>query len=406
MAEKNLCREANLENKEFATHCASGTMTAMGTALPRGVGGAQNPVECVLVPNYNGFGLQATQHKMAAMGALPMVPAAAAAGAAAVNLQAVTGALPRLMMPAMVAADFTAKFAAANRIVVGGEVCIHYAAPIPGGGGWDVPISCSRFDHQVIVREASVVFDDCLAVEPAGKFLAVQAFPDIARCPNSEAKHVIRRFHEYFGLSTRGQLDADGLHFVLGIFPSLYDTMSAGGVGLHDGPGGPIRIADYGTAGDMQLEFWLFVKPGYESPQASAAAMAGFDALHTKLIDLGCLDGAWRVPVGPPFRRDGIYIDPKVHPAWMVAGDRNNYAGMFMVHNYFMSLKRSWRGNTGGRPIAAQNNMMALMNVIPQRAVAPTNFPVVAVPPPVAPPANASAHLPSRSIAFGRVGIP
>merc|ERR1719183_2990082 len=118
------------------------------------------------------------------MGALPMIPAAAAAGAAAVNLQGITGALPRLMMPANVAADYAAKFALGNRYMHGGTLCIRYTAQIPGGGGWDVPIPCPLFDHQTIVREAGVIFDDCLAVEPNGKFLSVQVFVDIARCPN------------------------------------------------------------------------------------------------------------------------------------------------------------------------------------------------------------------------------
>ena len=31
-------------------------MTVTGYALPRGAGGAANPVEAVLVPAYNGFG--------------------------------------------------------------------------------------------------------------------------------------------------------------------------------------------------------------------------------------------------------------------------------------------------------------------------------------------------------------
>ena len=54
-------------------------MTVTGTALPRGAGGAANPVEAVPLVGYPGFCLQATQHKVAAMGVLPMIPAAAAA---------------------------------------------------------------------------------------------------------------------------------------------------------------------------------------------------------------------------------------------------------------------------------------------------------------------------------------
>ena len=156
----------------------------------------------------------------------------------------------------------------------------------------------------------------------------------------------------------------------------------------------------------MQLEMWLFVQPGFESPQASVAAMAGWDALNTKYIELGALDGIWQQGVAP-FTRGAQYINPQVFPAWMMTGDRNDYKQMFETHNYFMSLKRKWRDGTGGRPIAAQNNMLALMGVIPQRAVATTNFPGrVPRPPPPVPPATAAPDLASRSLACARVPIP
>ena len=271
--------------------------------------------------------------------------------------------------------------------------------------GCDVAIDCIRFDHQVIVREAGAWFDACLTAEPDGPFVSAQIHADIARMPGGNAMHFMRGLHEYFGTATRAQLDADGLHFILGVAPSVYDTLSGGEPGMHDGPGGPVRVGDPGTPGDMAAEMWLFVKPGYASPQAGPAAMAGYDSLNTKYIELGALDGRWRQGVAP-FQRDGQYFNPQVFPAWMMVGDRNDYIQMFKTHNYFMSLKRNWRSSAGGRPVQAQNNMMALMGVIPQRAVVNNNFPTVTRPPPPAPPAVAAPDLASRSIAFARVAIP
>ena len=132
--------------------------------------------------------------------------------------------------------------------------------------------------------------------------------------------------------------------------------------------------------------------------------MAGYDSLNTKFIELGALDGRWRQRVAP-FQRDGQYFNPQVFSAWMMEGDRNDYDQMFKTHNYCMSLKRHWR-DSGGGAIPAQNNMMALMGVIPQRAIVRTNFPLVPRPPPIAPPATATPHLASRCIAFARVPIP
>ena len=380
-------------------------MTVQGNALPRGAGDAAHPVEALPAAGYTGFRLQATAHKVAAMGPQGMIAATAVAGAAAVNLVGATGSLPRLMVPANVQADYTAKFAIANRYMRGGDTCIRYDVPIAGGGGCDVPIDCIKFDHQVIVREAGVWFDACLTAEPSGKFLAASILPDNARMPGGNAMHFMRNVLEYFGISTRAQLDADGLHFILGVAPSVYDTLTGGSPGMHDGPGGPVRIADPGTQGDMQLEMCLFVQPGFESPQASVAAMAGWDALNTKYIELGALDGIWQQGVAP-FTRGAQYFNPQVFPAWMMTGDRNDYTQMFETHNYFMSLKRKWRDTAGGRPIPAQNNMMALMGVIPQRAVNYTNFPAVPRPPPPVPPAAAAPDLASRSIAYARVAFP
>jgi hypothetical protein len=103
--------------------------------------------------------------------------------------------------------------------------------------------------------------------------------------------------------------------------------------------------------------------------------MAAWDALNTKLIELGALDGRWNMPV-VPHMRCAQYFSPKEHQPWMMGGDRNDYAGLIFTHNCFMSLKRHWRCGGGGRSITAQNNMMVLMGVIPQRAVTRGNFPL------------------------------
>ena len=147
-------------------------------------------------------------------------------------------------------------------------MCIRYDAPIPGGGGWDVPIECKLFDHQVVIREAAVWIDACLAAQPDGKFIAASIHPDIARMPGANAMHFMRNVLSYFGTTTRAQLDADGLHFICGIAPSVFDTLAGGGSGFHDGP---VRVADAGTPGDMHAEMLLFVKSDFTTPQASAA---------------------------------------------------------------------------------------------------------------------------------------
>jgi hypothetical protein len=55
-------------------------MTLQGFALPRGAGDAAHPVEALPVPNYPGFSLQATAHKVAATGPQGMIAARAAPG--------------------------------------------------------------------------------------------------------------------------------------------------------------------------------------------------------------------------------------------------------------------------------------------------------------------------------------
>ena len=81
-------------------------MTVQGYAIPRGAGDAAHPVEALPVAGYPGFSLQATAHKVAAMGPQGMIAATAVAGAAAVNLVGATGSLPNLLVPANVQADY------------------------------------------------------------------------------------------------------------------------------------------------------------------------------------------------------------------------------------------------------------------------------------------------------------
>ena len=64
-----------------------------------------------------------------------------------------------------------------------------------------------------------------------------------------------------------------------------------------------------------------------------------------------------------------------------------------------MSLKAEWRDNGGGRSIAAQANEMALMTVIPQRAVTLHDFRSGTLSPICVPPAGTNSVLPTRSIA-------
>ena len=149
----------------------------------------------------------------------------------------------------------------------------------------------------------------------------------------------------------------------------------------------------------MHAEGILFVKPGYESPEDSDPnALASWTALNAKLREWGFLDGSWSIPVAPNFRV-GQYFNPLVLPSWKKRGDRNDYPAIFETHNYIMRLKRGWRMGGGGRSIAAQANQMALMTVIPQRAVASSDFPQRVPAPITATPAGTNALLVTRSIA-------
>ena len=88
-----------------------------------------------------------------------------------------------------------------------------------------------------------------------------------------------------------------------------------------------------------------------------------------------------------------------VLPSWKKRGDRNDYPAIFETHNYIMRLKMGWRSGGGGRSIAKQLNEMALMAVIPQRAMAPGELPEHQATPITVPPAVANPLLPTRSIA-------
>jgi hypothetical protein len=65
------------------------------------------------------------------------------------------------MTGANVQADFPARFA--QQYVVAGEPCVRFNSRIPGGGGWNVPITATKssFEHMVVVREAANIIKYC-----------------------------------------------------------------------------------------------------------------------------------------------------------------------------------------------------------------------------------------------------
>ena len=373
----------------------------VGTPVPRGNGGpAGDLVEAVPVVGYKGFILQLTTAGQAAAGAPGMVAAVAVAGAAPVNLAATAGGLPSLMNAANVQADYAARFAAAQQVMHGGNLCIRWDSQIPGGGGWHVPVSAStaNWEHAVVVREITGVIEHCQALDPAGIFVSAIAHVDNSRMHGGNNKHAMRNLFEYVNNATQVQLAADNLDFILFWEWSMFDTLSGGEPGMRDGAAGPIKIGNPGTPGDMHAEGMFFVKPGYESPEDSDPnALAAWTALNAFLREWGFLDGSWTIPVAPNFRA-AQYFNPLVLPSWK-RGDRNDYPAIFETHNYIMRLKMTWRRGGGGRSIATQANQMALMTVIPQRAVANTDFPGVLAAPITAPPAGTNPLLVTRSIA-------
>ena len=161
--------------------------------------------------------------------------------------------------------------------MTGGLECIRFNAPIPGGGGWDVPIEATSgtFEHMVEVREAACVIEEFQVVDPAGIFVAAILHGNNSRMPNGDNKHFMRNLHDYFGTATVAQLNADGIGWIKGWVWSGYDTLAGGELGFCDGPGGPIIVGDPKTTGDKHAEGILFIDPNYESPEASPAAMAG-----------------------------------------------------------------------------------------------------------------------------------
>ena len=385
-------------------------MPNVANAVARGVGDAAHPVEALQKVGYTGFGLQRTQFSVNAAGPLPMVAPVAGAGAGAVNLPGAAGGLPKLMNPAVVQADFATRFAAGarlNQAMTGGLECIRFNAPIPGGGGWDVPIesTAGTFEHMVVVREAASVIEEFQAADPVGIFVAAFLHANNSRMPNGDNKHFMHNLHDYFSTATVAQLNADGIGWIKGFVWSGYDTLSGGTPGFCDGPGGPIILGDPKTRGDKHAEGILFIDPKYESPEASPAAMAGWSALNTLIISWGGADGRWQQTVAP-FQRDMMYFSPLVLSSWKKIGDRNDYPAIFKTYSYITRLKMSWRcGGGGGRNIARQNTEMQLMAVIPQRPVTTHDFPrghaLPVLPPP--PPGAQNLLLPTRSVAQVRI---
>eukprot|EP00966_Prymnesium_polylepis_P222261 5142324-Prymnesium_polylepis.1 len=132
----------------------------VGTPVPRGNGGpAGELVEAVPVVGFKGFILQLTTPGQAAAGAPGMVAAVAVAGAAPVNLAATAGGLPSLMNAVNVQADFAARFAAAQQVLHGNTHYIRWDSQIPGGGGWDVPVSASfaHVEHAIVAWRGAYI---------------------------------------------------------------------------------------------------------------------------------------------------------------------------------------------------------------------------------------------------------
>ena len=178
-----------------------------------------------------------------------VVAAVAVAANPCVNYPATAGTPVMMMVAAMVRQDFLNKFALAQRQNVGGVVTVRFQSQRPGGGGWDVPIEATSasFEHMSVVREAWEYIDACQAVEPNGLFIAASIHGDTSRMPGGNNKHFMHHLHNYIHTANRAQLDADGLHWILGFAISGYDTLSGGTPGMRDGAGGAVVIGDPGT---------------------------------------------------------------------------------------------------------------------------------------------------------------
>ena len=170
---------------------------------------------------YKGFNLQLTTAGQAAAGAPGMVAVVAVAGAAPVNLPATAGGLPSLMNAANVQADYVGRFAAAQHVMHGGNLCIRWDSQITGGGGRYVPASASQanVEHGVVVQEIACVIEHCQTIRPAGIFIAAILHINNSRMAGSNNKHAMRNLLAYVNNRTQAQMAADKLDW--GLFPLL-----------------------------------------------------------------------------------------------------------------------------------------------------------------------------------------
>ena len=375
-------------------------MPNIGLRVPRGTGGPHGDlVEAIPIVNNPGFGLQQTTLGQAQQPMNAIVAAVVGVGLPPINLSLCPGGLPNLMVGANVQADFAARFAA--QYLVAGEVCVRFNSQIPGGGGWDVPIQATdySFEHMVVVREAASIIEFCQRLDPQGIFIQVSVHGNVSRMPGGDNMHFMRHLFQYISTATRPQLVADNLDWILFWEWCKYDTLAGGTMGMTDGPGGPVIIGDPRSPGDMHAEGMLFVRAGYEGPEdVHPNAQAGWAALNVLLLSFGALDGAY-VQNQAPHTRHGMYFNPLTLPRWKKHGDRTNYPAVFMVHNYVMRKKTTWRQSGGSYSIATQNARMLLMGVVPQRAIRTHDLPSqLATPIHVPPPAATNPRLPTRSI--------
>jgi len=105
-------------------------------------------VEAVPVVGTTGFGLQQTTLGQAVQPMNAVVAAVVGVGLPPIDLSLTDGGfMPNLMTGANVQADFPARFA--QQYVVAGEPCVRFNSQIPGGGGWNVPITATKssFEH-------------------------------------------------------------------------------------------------------------------------------------------------------------------------------------------------------------------------------------------------------------------
>jgi hypothetical protein len=361
-------------------------------------------VEALPKPGYPGFFLQAT---LAGLPAAPLgpVPPSAVAGAPLIDLRLTPGALPSFMSGPMAQANFATRFGPGRQFVSAGESVIQWQSQIPSGGTILIPTASSSrsFEHMVVVREAASFIEHCQAANPNGIFVQASIHVDNSRMPGGDANHFFRSLFNYVSTATAAQMALDNLQWILAWTWNAFDTLSGGEPGVRNGPGGPLILGMPATMGDKHAEGLLFVAPGYESPDGVAIdANACWASLHSLCVQWGAADGAWMLQgAGAIHMRAAQYYCP-LTLLWKKRGDVNDYPAIFMVYNYIMSLKRSWRDGTAGRSMAFQENEFALMGVIPQRLVRRGGLPQTVPLPITAPPIAALAINPTlttRSIA-------